>query len=261
MKNKFLIVAALIGLSARLSAAPLTESTFTEVIKDVNTVSTAGNATPAKVNEVVKAPDRVRTGPESRAELTAPDKTITRVGANTVFSFNGSGREIDLEEGSLLFHSPKGAGGGVIKSGGASAAVLGTTIIVEATKEGEFRLTVLEGTAKAQMDDGKSKTVRTGQTVSLKPGGKAFSSALTFNLGKLVASSELVDGFSHELPSLGLINAAIDRQNRLMAGRPGWDTAIPQVGVPGRPASGQAGAAGNPGSNIRGGGGNVPGKP
>ena len=87
MKTIFLIAA--MGVLVRFSgaAAPLTESTFTEIIRDVNTLSTAGNAAPAKVSGVLKAPDRVRTGPESRAELTAPDKTITRVGANTVFSF------------------------------------------------------------------------------------------------------------------------------------------------------------------------------
>ena len=69
----------------------------------------------ASVNELVKAPDLVRTGPQSRAELTAADQTVTRIGANTVFSFEPTGRDINLEKGNVLFHSPAGKGGGTIR--------------------------------------------------------------------------------------------------------------------------------------------------
>src|SRR3954471_3718135 len=122
-------------------AAPLTESTFTEIVKDVNVVAaTTQTAQPATVKELVKAPDLVRTGPASRAELTAADQTITRVGANTVFSFEPAGRNLNLQQGSVLFHSPTGKGGGSIRSGGASAAVLGSTLIVAATDNGGFKV-------------------------------------------------------------------------------------------------------------------------
>src|SRR5258707_685207 len=124
MKTKTFLAALALAVAQFVQAAPLTESTFTEIIKDVNTLRTDSTAASAKLSDVLKSPDRVRTGAESRAELTASDQTITRVGANTVFSFEGAGRVLNLEKGSLLFHSPKGAGGGTIKSGGASAAVL-----------------------------------------------------------------------------------------------------------------------------------------
>ncbi len=145
MKAIFLMAAITVAARFSGAAAPLTESTFTEIIHDVNTLSTAGAAAPAKVSDVLKAPDRVRTGPESRAELTAPDRTITRVGANTVFSYADNGRTLNLEQGNVLFHAPKGLGGGTIKSGGAAAAVLGTTIIVSATPNGGFKVILLEG--------------------------------------------------------------------------------------------------------------------
>ena len=134
MKTITLLSAVLAGCLQLADAAPLTESTVTEIIKEVNLLPAgAAAATQAKLKDVVKAPDRVRTGAESRTELTAPDNTITRIGANTVFSFEAKDRVLNLEKGSLLFHSPKGAGGGTIKSGGASAAVLGTTLMVAAT--------------------------------------------------------------------------------------------------------------------------------
>src|SRR5438552_18349990 len=111
MKTILLITALTVACRFSGVAASLTESTFTEIINDVNTLSTDGNAVTAKMNDILKAPDRVRTGPESRAELTAPDQTITRVGANTVFSYADSGRTLNLEKGSLPFHAPKGLGG------------------------------------------------------------------------------------------------------------------------------------------------------
>lgn len=227
MMNKFLIVGVLIGLAAPLTAAPLVESTFTEVVKDVKVIASATKSTtPARPNDFFKAPDLVRTGADSRAELTAPDQTITRVGANTVFSFEPAGRNLRLEQGSVLFHSPAGKGGGTIKTGGASAAVLGTTIIVVATLDGGFKFIVVEGRGKATLPNGKSRTLKAGQLVFVLPGGKGFSRTLDINLAKLVGGSLLVGGFSHELPSLALINAAIQKQNNDLAKGRATDTGV-----------------------------------
>lgn len=221
MKTKIIFTAILCGCVTTLSAAPLSESTFTEVVKDVSKVAaTTKNAQAAKVNDRIKAPDLVRTGADSRAELTAPDQTLTRVGANTVFSFEPASRNMNLEKGSVLFHSPSGKGGGTVRSGGASAAVLGTTIIVAASPNGGFKFIVLEGKGKATLRNGKSKKLKAGQVVFILPGGKKFSDVLDINLGKLVGGSKLVGGFSQPLPSQTLIDAAIQRQNKeLESGR------------------------------------------
>src|SRR5579859_4685376 len=112
MKTRLLICGVFaVAATGLFGAEPLTQSTFTEVIKDVNVVAQpTKTATPAKANELFKFPDLIRTGSESRAELTAADKTITRVGANSVFSFEPAGRDINLQQGSVLFHSPTGKG-------------------------------------------------------------------------------------------------------------------------------------------------------
>ena len=80
MKTRFLLAAVFAGGSLALHAAePLTQSTFTEVVKDVNVVAASTKAAQAAtINAVVKAPDMVRTGPESRAELTAPERLSRR---------------------------------------------------------------------------------------------------------------------------------------------------------------------------------------
>lgn len=226
MKTIFLIIVVVSLGRFPGGAAPLTESTFTEIINDVATVSGAGSAAPAKMNDRLKAPDRVRTGPQSRAELTAPDQTITRVGANTIFSFADSGRTLNLEQGNLLFHAPKGLGGGTIKSGGAAAAVLGTTLIVSATANGGFKVILLEGTGRVTLPSHASATLHAGQLVFVLPGG-TLSRVLDINLHKLVDGSLLVTGYAHELSSMPLILAAIQAQEKLFKSGKAVDTGWP----------------------------------
>ena len=227
MKKRFLLAGLVLGGSLAVQAMSLTESTFTEVIKDVNVVSQATKAAqPARVKDIVKAPDLVRTGPDSRAELTAPDQTITRIGANAVFSFEPAGRNIDLQQGSILFHSPSGKGGGVIRSGGAAAAVLGTTIIVTATPNGGFKIIVLEGKGKATLPNGKTARLKEGQLIFVLPGQNDFGPLLDINLGKLVGGSLLVNGFSTPLSSQSLINDAIRRQKHKLTGGGAEDTGV-----------------------------------
>jgi hypothetical protein len=216
MKPKLLLVGFLCTCVSAF-AVPLTESTFTEVVKDVNVVAAASKAAqPAIVNKLVKAPDLVRTGPDSRAELTAADQTITRVGANTVFSFEPTGRDINLEKGNVLFHSPAGKGGGSIRSGGAAAAVLGTTLIVSSTGDGGFKVILLERKGKVTLPSGKSTTLKSGQLVFVLPGQTDFGPVLEINLGKLVSGSQLINGFANPLSSMPLIQKAIDEQNQLI---------------------------------------------
>src|SRR5581483_11016386 len=234
MKTRILVLGLAGASAALLSAAPPTQSTFTAVIRDVNVVAEPTKAAaPAKVNELFQSPDLIRTGADSRAELTAPDQTITRIGANTVFSFAPSGRDINLEQGSILFHSPKGKGGGTIKSGGASAAVLGTTLIVATTpvtsptdKNG-FKVILLEGKGRVTLGNGKHRNLKAGQMVFVLPGQGNFSPVLNINLAKLVGGSNLVKGFGHTLPSLTLIEAAIQQQQNDLAKGNVQDTGAP----------------------------------
>lgn len=211
--RRVLLTMVLSGWWIAANAMDLTQSTITEAINDVRMQAPgAANATPAKVNVLIKAPELLRTGAASRAELTAPDQTLTRIGANTVFSFENAGRTIDLQQGSVLFHAPKGKGGGVIKSGGAAAAVLGTTIIVSYSAQAGFKVVVLEGNAKVSLADGTAKIIHAGQMIIVLPGAQAFGSETSIDLAKLVAGSQLVQGFSHPLPSADLIQAAIAAQ-------------------------------------------------
>ncbi len=199
------------GFTAWSAGAPLTESKFIEVVGSVQVVGAGGAARNAKAGDVFKAPDSIQTGANSRAELVAEDKTVTRVGANTAFSFAGSGREVNLKKGSLLFHSPTGKGGGTVKSEGATAAVLGTTLAVSATQAGGFKVMTLEGKASVQQPGAPAVSLGAGQMTFATP-GQPLSQPLNFSVSGTAGGSKLVNGFSQALASMPKIEAAIARQ-------------------------------------------------
>jgi hypothetical protein len=210
------VFSAVLAGAFSVHSADLKQSKFTQVVNDVQVISASDKTQkPAAANQLFKLPDIIRTGPASRAEMIAEDKTITRVGANTIFSFDAATRTIDLEKGSLLFHSPKGKGGGTIKSGSAIAAVLGTTIMVGSTPDGGFKVVVLEGTAKVKLNNGHTQTLHAGEMVFVLPGNE-MSPVITFRLDLLTGGSLLVKGFDQPLPTTDLINLEIEKQNNLL---------------------------------------------
>ncbi|WP_221029369.1 FecR family protein [Actomonas aquatica] len=201
-------------------AAPraLEESEVIEVVNDVTLITMPdGHAAPARLQDHLHAPDRLRTGRASRAELQAPDGTITRLGSNTLFAFDRATRAMQLDRGSVLFHSPSGRGGGTIKSPSASASVLGTTIIAAATTDGGFKLLVLEGRAQVDFNSGARRELDAGQMLFVRPGGLGTGTpgpTLHFDLERQVKDSKLVKGFKRPLASQPKIDRAIADQQR-----------------------------------------------
>ena len=205
----------------------LKESKFTQVVNSVQVISAADKSRRvAAVNDFLKMPDVLRTGPDSRAELVAADKTITRVGANTIFSFDVENRTIDLQQGSLLFHSPHGMGGGTIRTATATAAVVGTTIIVTCTPDGGFKLLDLEGQTEIRFLNGLKQYLEPGQMTFILPGGKQPSPIIIFRLDTQSKGSLLVNGFDNPLPSLPLINDEIVKQLQLIENGRAVDTGL-----------------------------------
>ena len=207
-------------------ALDLKQSKFTQVVNDVQIISGSDKTTKAAaLNALFKVPDVLRTGANSRAELVAEDQTITRVGANTVFSFDPANRTIDLQKGSLLFHSPKGKGGGTIQTGSATASVLGTTIVVTTTANGGFKLLVLEGEAEVKFLDGLKQHLSAGQMTFVLPGG-GLSPIIVFRLDANNKGNQLIHGFERALPSSGKLNDAIMRQTKLINSGKAQDTGL-----------------------------------
>ena len=199
------------------SAANIERSTITEVVKDASILQPAAKSRKAaRVSEVFGVPDVLRTGADSRVEMIAEDQTVTRVGANTLFSFEPQKREINLQKGSVLFNSPTGKGGGTIRTAAATAAVQGTTLIVVTTKNGGFKVLLLEGCGHVNSTNGQRRSICAGQMVYALPGGD-LSGVLTFHLGEQVGVSRLVSGFRKPLPSKDKIDAAVAKQDAQIA--------------------------------------------
>ncbi|MEY2600362.1 MAG: hypothetical protein RLZZ142_2621 [Verrucomicrobiota bacterium] len=208
-----------ISASSALSA-PIRNLVLTEVVGDVSILDLATKKlSKAKKDDTLTPPNVLKTGPNSRAELIAEDKTITRVGSSTIFSVTADSREVNLEKGSVLFHSPSGKGGGTIKSAGATASVLGTTLIVGANQSGGFKVMLLEGKGQIAAPGSAPVNVNAGQLSFALP-GKPPSQPLNFELKGQVATSKLVTGFSKPVASIAKIDAAItQQQNRIANGK------------------------------------------
>lgn len=228
----------LLGAIATLAALPLTkaasidQATLTEVVNSVSIIEPASKKTSAaRVQQVFNAPNVLRTGADSRAEMVSPDQTVTRVGQSTLFSFEPNSREIQLQKGSILFQSPSGKGGGNIRTPAASAAVLGTTLIVTTTKNGGFKVLLVEGKGRVKAADGTVRILKGGQMVYALPGGR-LSGILEFRLSQQVSASRLLGGFKKQLPSAAKIQAAIDKQEKDIASGKAQGTNLLASGTP-----------------------------
>jgi hypothetical protein len=204
-------LALLLVAGQAIAADSKKEARVTQVVHDVKLLPSDTAARPAVVNDKVQEDTGVRTGGESRSELTFADLTITRLGANTVFSFTKAGRNNQVDTGSLLLRVPKNSGGGRITTSGVTVAVTGTTVILECTRSN--RLFVLEGGARISLVKYPSQfqNLRAGQMVDVPPGAKTIPPPTNFDLNDLMRKHPLITDFP-PLPSRDLIVAASQQQ-------------------------------------------------
>jgi hypothetical protein len=204
---------ALIAGGAIAADAPEKEAHVTQIIKDVQLLPSGATAQPAALNDKVDENTGVKTGDESRSELTFADLTITRLSANTVFSFNKAGREVQLASGAILFRVPKNSGGGIIKTHAVTVGITGTTLIFEYSSLGRGTLTVLEGDAYLALVDhpDQSKRVRAGQMLDVPADADKIPAPVEVDLSEIMQKSPLIRDFP-PLPSQDLIIAAINNQ-------------------------------------------------
>jgi hypothetical protein len=114
-----------IWLPNELGAEDLKEAKVTQVVQDVKLLPSNASARPAAVKDNVRQGTAVKTGDQSRSELTFKDKTMTRLGEKTIFSVGEGARTIDLGSGQFLLYVPKKAGGANVKMGPVTAAITG----------------------------------------------------------------------------------------------------------------------------------------
>jgi ferric-dicitrate binding protein FerR (iron transport regulator) len=208
-----LFVFAVASTAVTAAEASKNEARVTQVIREVSLLPADAPARRAVLNENVGDTTAVKTGGESRAELTFADLTITRLGANTLYHFKKSGRQVKLENGSVLLRVPKDSGGATVLTSAVTAGSTGTTFIFESTRNGGARLIVLEGSGRISLTRYPDQTrgLNAGQALEVAPGATRIGEPKEIDLSQLMKTSPLIVGF-RPLPSQNLINNAIRQQ-------------------------------------------------
>src|SRR5437879_430181 len=216
-----LVVAAGCTFLAHSSAAgPLSSAEVTKIINRVSVIDPAKGGHPAVMREVIKDDLGLRTGVRSRSELLFQDNTLTRIGAETFFSFKTGTRDMTLEKGSMLLQVPKGLGGAKIHTAAVTAAITGTTIMMEYIPGSYIKVLVLEGSLRLSRNGtfGDSLLLRPGKMVSMRPDAKNIPDPIDVDLEHVVKACTLIN-FPDEgpLPSMPLMQAAISDQAKEVA--------------------------------------------
>ncbi|HEY4282044.1 MAG TPA: FecR domain-containing protein [Chthoniobacterales bacterium] len=172
----------------------------------------------AQLDDIIRDDLALTTGIKSRSELLFQDKTLSRLGPESYFSFKTGTRDMTLQRGTLLLQVPKGIGGATIHTAAVTAAITGTTILIEYRPQKSLKVLVLEGSLRLSNGRfGDSLLLTPGKMVIMPPNAKRIPDPVTVDLKKVVNTSNLVNmgkGKKGEkpLPSVGLIAQEIDNQ-------------------------------------------------
>ena len=208
-----------IGPTSFTMAAERKEARVTQAIHNVQLLAPDAAPRPASVNDNVRPRTAVRTGSDSRAELTFTDRTLARLGANSVLSF-GEG-EFDLANGSMLLYLPKSSGGGRINTAVATAAGASFTAMAEYRPKSWLRFIVLEGRGSVSLKyhPGETRTLRAGQMMIVRADATKLPEPQDVDLSKLIKNSLLITGFP-PVPNLNLILREAENQQNLPPSTP-----------------------------------------
>jgi hypothetical protein len=215
-KLRLILSAAAVGfLGISAQAGPLTEARVTKIINRVQVVDPAKGTRAASLHETIKDEIELKTGVKSRSELLFQDDTLTRLGPETSFSFKGGTRDLTLDKGTMLLQVPKGLGGAKIRTAAVTAAITGTTILMEHRPGKSIKVLVLEGSLRLSTQN-DSVVLHPSEMVLMRPDTKRIPPPVRVDLKKLVRTSSLVNMSKKKggasLPSDALIAKEITKQ-------------------------------------------------
>ncbi len=190
-----LLLAGSLALSQAAPASSLSEARVTKIINDVRIVDPVAGAHRANLHDVIRDQIALTTGIKSRSELIFQDDTLTRIGPESYFSFLAGTRDMTLKQGTLLLQVPKGIGGARIHTAAVTAAITGTTIMMEYVPNRSIKVLVLEGSLRLSVNGrfGDSLLLHPGKMVLMRPDAKRIPDPVTVDLKKLIKTSTLVN--------------------------------------------------------------------
>src|SRR5437762_3247373 len=200
----------LVGAAPFVSAAQLDQAQVSQVIQDVRLLEAHGAPRPAVVNAKVTQGMGVRTGVESRAELTFTDLTLTRLGANTIFSFKQGARELDLTSGAVLLEVPPKAPAVKVSTSAVTAAVTGGTALFATGPPTKFMVLEGIGTFYPTGHPERAATVNGGEMMTMTANGR-MTKPEKFDVKLVLKTSRLIKDFP-PLENMPLVMAVVDLQ-------------------------------------------------
>jgi hypothetical protein len=205
------------GASLGIAATEFKDAEIT-TLKNIVEHDAGQGAAPAKVNEKIGENSKVTTAAASMAELTFGDSSITRIGANSVFSFQSKERLVKLDKGTALIHATPGNGGATVDCGGVTAAVSGSTFMASRSATGGAVFVLLEssGSLKVTTPGGQTAVIMPGQAASTGTGPKSAIQVFDVDVKKVMDTTPLVQGFKKELPSQAEINVVSEKQQSMI---------------------------------------------
>jgi hypothetical protein len=212
-----LLAASLVAAGRSLAADQV--ATVTEAVNIVDHGSSQSTASsPAEKGTKIHDGEYVKTGAASRAELQFANKTVSRLGANTVFNYSASANQVDLQAGTILFSKPKDGQQLNIKTEAVTAAIVGTTGFLQVSHHDGKTTTLfglIEGHANVTPAGGSDPEIGPGQIIIITPG--APPEIFSFDVPLFLKTSILVTGFNSTLPNQSYIDAEIALFKELVA--------------------------------------------
>ena len=150
------------------------------------------NQVAAALNDRVESNTQVGTGAQSMCELSLDDKSITRIGANAVFSFVEQERLVKCDKGTFLVSKDPETETMTVTTGSVTAAVNGSTVMFDVRGDATH-VAVAETTTGVVVTDknGKSMTLQSGEGISATPAGMASATPRSVDVKDLTSSSPL----------------------------------------------------------------------
>ncbi|NUN65212.1 FecR domain-containing protein [Pseudanabaena biceps] len=156
----------------------------------------------AAINDIAKSQEQVRTG-ETRAEIVFNNDAIARLSKNSLLTVGKCGAQ--LQKGSVLINGAVSA-----CTPSMSAAVRGTTYLLEIDEEGNDQIQVLEGEVLITRNEAADQIqiVRSGERFrNFRKTKKALLQKISESEYEAILVNPLFRGYRRDLPNLGKVRA------------------------------------------------------
>lgn len=221
----WLLVTSLLALagSNHLQAAPVNGARVTYATKDVRL--RANTNAPARVSagDILSAGLTIDNGAKARSELTFGNRTVVRLGADTILHLKNELGAMELKQGAILFQIPRTASAG-ITTGPVHVTSKNAIGLIERNGDLYIKLLLLGGDARVSLPDrlGESIVMKPGEVLITSPKATALPETVYFDIARAVRTCRLINDFP---PLLG--QEAIADEARKQASLTNKGTYIP----------------------------------